>query len=176
GVPNFPQGIVYSGYKNKLYQREVIDGINVIRVWTYIAANEGFFRRLVDYISFAFTSVLAGLFLQTDLIIATSPQFFTAASGRFLALFKNRKWVMEVRDLWPESIVAVGAMKRNGIIRLFEKWELYLYRSADHIIVVTDTFKQKISERGISSKKISVFKNGVDLQLYQPGSRSSDLI
>src|SRR5690606_22422450 len=112
----------------------------------------------------------------TDLIIATSPQFFTAASGRFLALFKNRKWVMEVRDLWPESIVAVGAMKRNGIIRLFEKWELYLYRSADHIIVVTDTFKQKISERGISSKKISVFKNGVDLQLYQPGSRSSDLI
>ncbi|WPR77819.1 glycosyltransferase family 4 protein [Algoriphagus sp. NG3] len=176
GVPNFPKGKVYPGYKNKLFQKEVVDGIIVIRVWTYITANKGFFRRLLDYMSFGLASFWAGLFVKTDIIIATSPQFFTAVSGSVLAFFRRKKWVMEVRDLWPESIVAVGAMKKNWLIRLFEKWEIALYRSAYHIIVVTDTFKTRISDRGISMDKISVFKNGVDLQLFTPGEKPADLL
>ena len=143
-APNFPKGKVYPGYRNKLYQSEVMDGIKVIRVWSYITANEGFIKRILDYISFAVMAFFAGLFVKTDLIVATSPQFFTAVAGRWLAFFKRKKWVFEVRDLWPESIIAVGAMKRNRAIRFFEWIEKRLYKSADHIIVVTDTFKKKI--------------------------------
>lgn len=88
GVPNFPKGIVYNGYKNKLYQKEIIDGIQVIRVLTFIAANKGFLKRIVDYISFAVSSFIVGLFVSTDLIVATSPQFFTAISGRYLSFWK----------------------------------------------------------------------------------------
>lgn len=116
-APNFPKGRVYEGYKNKLYQTEIIDGIKVIRVWSYITANEGFVKRILDYISFAVASFIAGLFVKTDLIVATSPQFFTALSGWLLSIFKRKKWIFEVRDLWPESIMAVGAMKRNMAIR-----------------------------------------------------------
>lgn len=174
-APNFPKGKVYDGYKNKLYQTEMIDGIKVIRVWSYIAANEGFVKRILDYISYAVMAFFAGLFKKTDLIVATSPQFFTAVSGRWLAFFKRKKWVMEVRDLWPESIIAVGAMKRNRAIRYFEWIEKRLYKSANHIVVVTDTFKKKIIERGISEDKISVFKNGANLELFIPKRRNEFL-
>lgn len=174
-APNFPKGEVYPDYKNKLYQRETIDGIKVIRVWSYITANEGFVKRILDYISFAVMAFFAGFFVRTDLIVATSPQFFTAVAGRSLSFFKRKKWVFEVRDLWPESIIAVGAMKRNRAIRFFEWLEKRLYRSADHIIVVTDTFKRKISDRGIEPGKISVFKNGANLELFKPQGKKLEL-
>lgn len=175
-APNFPKGQVYPGFKNKFLQKEIMDGIRVIRVWSYITANEGFVKRIADYISFAIMAFWVGLFVRTDLIVATSPQFFTAISGWMLSFFKRKKWVMEVRDLWPESIIAVGAMKRNLFIKFFEWLEGVLYRSADHIIVVTDTFKEKIISRGIDSNKISVFKNGANLELFQPSIKPFDLV
>lgn len=175
-APNFPKGEVYSGYKNKFIHKEEIDGIKVIRVWSYITANEGFFKRILDYTSYALMAFFVGLFVKTDLIIATSPQFFTALSGNFLSVIKRKKWVMEVRDLWPESIVAVGAMKENFLIRIFERLELWLYRSANHIVVVTDTFKSKMISRGICKGKISVVKNGANLEMFQKGEKPDRLV
>lgn len=175
-VPNFPQGKVYKGYCNKLYQQEVMDGIHVIRVWSYITANEGFLKRTLDYISFSVSAFFAGLFQQADIIIATSPQFFTALSGRTLAFWKRKPWIMEVRDLWPESIKTVGAMKDNPIIRYFEWEEKKCYQSADKIVVVTDSFKKKLKEKGITSPKIEVIKNGVDLTQFTPVGKDEKLI
>ena len=174
--PNFPQGKVYKGYKNKLFQKEMIDGIQVIRVWTYITANEGFIKRTLDYISFSVSSFIAGLFQSADIIVATSPQFFTALSGRTLSFWKRRPWVMEVRDLWPESIKTVGAMKDNVIIRYFEWEEKRCYHSAKKIVVVTDSFKQRLMERGIEGLKIEVVKNGVNKDLFKPISKDEALL
>lgn len=176
GFPNFPKGKVYDGYKNKWRQVEYIDGIKVIRVWTFITANEGFVKRILDYLSFAISSFLMGLFVKTDLIVATSPQFFTALSGRWLSFFKQKSWVMEVRDLWPESIVSVGAMKKGKIISFFEWLELRLYKSASKIIVVTDAFKSKITSKGIQPDKIAVHKNGANLDFYQPMDKDQILL
>lgn len=167
-APNFPKGKVYPGYKNKLIQKETVEGIRVIRVWSYIAANEGFLKRTIDYISFSISAFIGGLFVKTDLIIATSPQFFTALSGRTLSFWKRKPWVMEVRDLWPESIKTVGAMKDNFFIRYFEWQEKRCYKSATKIISVTDSFKQEIINKGIAADKIEVVKNGANLALYQP--------
>ncbi len=116
GVPNFPKGSVFPGYRNRLYQEEVMEGIRVVRVWTFIAANEGFLKRILDYLSYALMAFLVGFRIGTDLIIATSPQFFTAVAGCWLSFLRRKKWVMEVRDLWPESIVAVGAMKQGAVL------------------------------------------------------------
>jgi len=175
-VPNFPKGKVYKGYKNKLIQKEEVEGIKVIRVWSYIAANEGFVKRILDYISFSISSFIAGLLIKTDVIIATSPQFFSAISGRWLSFFKRKPWIFEVRDLWPESIIAVGAMKRNLFIKFFEKVELRLYKSAKKIIVVTDSFKSKIVYKGINQNKIDVFKNGANLELYFPCEKKLSIL
>lgn len=175
-APNFPKGKVYEGYKNKWKQTETIDGIKVIRVWSYISANEGFAKRILDYISYSITSFWAGLFIKTDVIVATSPQFFTALSGRWLSFFKRKPWIMEVRDLWPESIVAVGAMKKNKAILFFEWLEKRLYKNADRIVVVTDTFKEKISQKGINPNKISVHKNGANMDLFQAQEKDQALL
>lgn len=175
-APNFPIGKVYQGYRNALYQKEEMDGIKVIRVWSYIVANKGFLKRTLDYISCSVTSFLAGLFVKTDVIVATSPQFFTALSGRTLSFFKRRPWVMEVRDLWPESIKTVGVMKDNVFIRYFEWQEMRCYRSAKKLVVVTDSFREKIMERGIASEKIAVVKNGVNRDLFQPMPKDEALI
>lgn len=175
-APNFPQGKVYPGYKNKLFQKEIIDDIRVVRVWTYMTANERYFRRIIDYISYAVSAFWAGLFIKTDIIIATSPQFFTAAAGRWLSLFKRRSWIMEVRDLWPESLKNVGVGKDGALIIFFEWWEKRLYKTARHIIVVTDSFKQNISSKGIDPDKISVIKNGANLDLYKPRAKSVEIV
>lgn len=176
-VPNFPKGKVFDGYKNKLIQKEVIDGIKVIRVWSYISANEGTVKRILDYVSFMVSSFLVGLFIKTDLIVATSPQFFTAISGRWLAFWKRRKWVMEVRDIWPESIKAVGAMKDGFILKFFEYLEHEMYESADKIVVVTDSFKKYIVEtHGIEKSKVGVVKNGINSDQFIPKDKDQQLL
>lgn len=175
-APNFPQGKVYSGYRNRLWQEENVEGIRVIRVWSYITENKGFIKRTLDFISFSISSFLAGLFVKTDVILATSPQFFTALSGRTLSFWKRRPWIMEVRDLWPESIKTVGAMKDNLFIRYFEWEEKRCYRSAQKIIVVTDSFKKKLVGRGVPAAKIAVIKNGVDRSLFIPQPKDQALI
>ncbi len=176
-APNFPKGKVFEGYKNKLYQTEDVDGIKVIRVWTYISANKGFAKRILDYMSFMMSSFIIGLFIKTDSIIATSPQFFTAISGRWLSFWKRKKWIMEVRDLWPESIKAVGAMDTNPAIRFFEFLEKKMYKSASKIVVVTDSFKEiLVKNHSISRNKIEVIKNGANTALFSPIDKNADLL
>ncbi|APU10098.1 glycosyltransferase WbuB [Cellulophaga lytica] len=176
-APNFPQGKVFEGYKNRLFYKEVIDGIKVIRVWTYISANKGFIKRILDYVSFMISSFIVGLFIKTDIIVATSPQFFTAISGRWLSFWKRKKWIMEVRDLWPESIKAVGAMGPNSAISFFEFLESRMYKNASKIVVVTDSFKKTLNEKhNVPSSKIEVVKNGVNSDLFIPTEKNLELL
>jgi colanic acid biosynthesis glycosyl transferase WcaI len=176
GVPNFPTGKVFDGYQNRLFQREWIDGIEVVRVWTYITANEGFLKRTLDYMSFMVSAVVAGIFLpKPDVIVATSPQFFTAVAGHLLSRLKRRPFVFELRDLWPDSIVAVGAMQDLWLIRLLRRWEYRLYRGAARIVSVTHSFKTILSGNGVPADRIAVVSNGVDLQAFLPGERPETL-
>ncbi|MDG5767486.1 glycosyltransferase family 4 protein [Balneolales bacterium ANBcel1] len=173
--PNFPQGKVYEGYKNQRIRKERIEGIDVIRVWSYITPNEGFVRRTVDYMSFAMSAFFAGLTQKPDVIIATSPQFFTTWTGFALSLIKRKPWVFELRDLWPESIKSVGAIHDGFLYRFLEKIELFLYRKAHHIIPNTYAFGDNLVGRGIPEEKISVIPNGANLELFDPGTDSGDL-
>lgn len=175
--PNFPLGKVYPGYRNKLCQIELMDGIRVIRVWSFMAENKGFVKRILDFLSFMISSFIAGLFVKTDIIVATSPQFFTAISGRWLAFWKRKRWIMEVRDLWPESLKVVGVMKDNLAIRFFEFIEHRLYQSAWKIVTVTNYMKKEMIERHyISHEKIKVIRNGVDFDEFQPLPKNQELI
>ncbi len=175
-APNHPQGVVYDGYQNKLYQRSEIDGITVIRLWTYVTANEGFVKRTLNYVSYMFATLVAAPFLPTtDIVISTSPQFFNGLAGFVVSRLKRAPWTLEIRDLWPESILAVGAITNKTVIRILQYLELFAYRKADLIIPVTDAFKQYMLKKGIENEKIQVIKNGVDLEFYKENSNSEDL-
>ena len=168
-APNFPEGKVFEGYKNKWLSKQKIKGISVWRVKTYITANEGFIKRSIDFFSFMVSSLFFGLFVRkVDVVVGTSPQFFTVISAWALAKFKRVPFVFELRDIWPASITAVGAMRGSWIIKILEKLELFLYRQADLIISVTHSFKSELQSRGVSADKIKVVLNGVDLSRYKP--------
>jgi len=175
-APNFPEGKLFAGYENRWRQIETIDGIRVVRVKTYITANEGFVRRTLDYMSFMVTGFVAGLFeTRPDVVVSTSPQFFCALGTWALSAVRRLPWVFELRDLWPASIVAVGAMERSPVIRMLEKLELFMYRRADAIVSVTESFREDLVSRGIDRAKIHVVINGVDLDRYAPRPRDQAL-
>lgn len=176
GVPNFPTGRVFPGYENRFRQTEMVDGIRVIRVWTYITANEGFVRRVLDYLSFMASGSLAALSVKdADVVIGTSPQFFSACGAWLVAALTRRPFVFELRDLWPESIKAVGAMEDSRVLRLLEKLELFLYRRAALIVSVTHSFRANLIARGIDGDKIAVVTNGVDISRFSPRPRDAAL-
>ncbi len=176
-VPNFPQGEVFDGYQNRIYQEEIVDGIRVLRVWSYIAPNRGFLRRTLDYVSYMISATLQCVrYPEFDVILATSPPLFTAVAGYLVGLLRRRPWVFEIRDLWPASIEAVGA-STGGLMPLLKRLELFLYRKSDRIISLTNSFKSDLVERGIPGEKNDVITNSVDLARFNndnvvPGARS----
>jgi len=175
-TPNFPHGRIYDGYKNRLYQTEYIDGIKVIRVWSYITSNSGFFKRVLDYVSFAVMAFIIGLFQKYDVVIATSPQFFTTWAAWGISKIKRKPWIFELRDLWPETIKTVGAMKQGKAIEFLEKIEIRLYKSCNKVVAVTDAFKSNLINRGIDSDKIEVVTNGSNVELFYPRKKDINLL
>lgn len=175
-APNFPKGKVFDGYRNRLWQRETMEGIEVVRVWSYITANEGFVRRILDYQSYMVAAIVASLFIRkVDVIVGTSPQFFTACAAYVASRLKFRPYVFELRDLWPETIKAVGAMKNARAIAWLEKLELFLYRKSAKVISVTKSFKRNLISRGIDGSKIEIVTNGVDISQFTPRPKDAAL-
>ncbi|MGB4726074.1 MAG: glycosyltransferase family 4 protein [Thermogutta sp.] len=175
--PNCPTGILFPGYKNRLRpQRENMDGMEVVRVWTYLAPNAGTVRRIVNYLSFMVSAVLVGLWLEKpDVIVATSPQFFCGWAGVLLSRLKRLPFVLEIRDIWPESIETVGAIRFRPVLRFLQFLERVMYRSADHIVAVGEGYRQKILEKVNIPQRISVITNGVDLERFRPQPLDKEL-
>ncbi|TXH36605.1 MAG: glycosyltransferase WbuB [Rhodospirillaceae bacterium] len=173
-VPNHPRGVIFPGYRNRLWQRDRIDGIDVVRVWTFATANEGFLLRTLNYVVFMLMSIAASCFVKRpDVVISTSPQFFAGLAGYVASRLRRARWILEIRDLWPESILAVGAIKSKAIIGLLEWLERFAYRKADQIVVVTESFVQHVANHGGKPDRIAVITNGVDLSTFQRRDRDT---
>ncbi|HEY0136852.1 MAG TPA: glycosyltransferase family 4 protein [Nannocystis sp.] len=178
GQPNHPRGVVFPGYRAAEYRREVVDGIVVHRVPTFPAANRGVLLRGLGYAAVPTAQVALGLLKipRVDLVLATSPQIFTGVAGLALARLRRVPFVLEVRDLWPESIVSVGALPaRHPVIRALERVEHHLYRSAAGIVSVTDSFVEHFVAHGVARSRIAVVKNGADLDLFDPDTPPTPL-
>lgn len=173
-TPHFPVGTPFEGYRNKLSQSETVEGVRVIRVWSWLAPNVGFAKRARNFVTYSMMAVIRGLVLPADVIFATSPQLFTPMGAAVLAGIRWKPWVMEVRDIWPESIVAVGMMSRGRLYRLLERIELALYRSAQKVIIVSEAFRQNFVARGVPTEKIRFVPNGTDNN-FKPRERDREL-
>lgn len=170
-APNCPDGVVFDGYQNRFRpQTEIIDGVRVVRVWTYLAPNAGT-RRILNYVSYMFSALLVSLRLpRPDILIATSPQFFCGWAGVFASWLMRVPFVLEIRDIWPESIEAVGALKNKPLLKLLEWLERRMYLAADQIVAVGNGYRQRILEKVEIPDRISVVTNGVDLERFIPGA------
>jgi glycosyltransferase involved in cell wall biosynthesis len=177
GVPNHPRGRIFEGYQNRWIQEETIDGIRVLRTWMYLTPNSGFARRVANYLLFALTAVLASTKAsKPDLVIATSPQFFVGIAGAIIARLKRRPFVLEIRDLWPKSVVELGQLGEGPILSALEGLERWLYRSASGVVVNTRTFRQHIMDRGVEERNIELVYNGIDPAIFKPRPRNEALL
>ncbi len=172
GFPNHPGGIIPKEYQGLFKSKEKHDKINVIRTYIYAAPNKGLFKRILNYLSFMFSSIALGTGSvgKPDVLIATSPQFFVAVAGYVISRIKKCKFVFEVRDLWPEEIVAVAAIKNRFVIGLLEKIEIFLYRKADLVVAVAQGTIDTLVRRGIPKSKLVLIPNGVDIEHFQNGN------
>lgn len=174
GFPNHPTGVVPPEYRSKLRRlvvREKTDGVNVVRTWLLPFPNRKAHERMLNYSSFCASAATTGLFLsRPDVVIATSPQLLVALSGWWLARCKRVPFIFEVRDLWPESLAAVGMGNANSLLhRSLAKIAGFLYRRSDRIVVVTAAFEDYLVEHWrVPQEKISVIENGVETKLFAP--------
>ena len=163
-VPSHPRGVPFVGYRRGWYEREIVDGVHVHRVWTYLAPNCGVVRRTLNYLSFVPGAVWRALRLgRFDVIVATSPQFFCAVAGWVAGFLKRTPWIFELRDLWPDFLHAVGALRTGPLLRFWQRFELHLYRSASAIVCVSRPYMEKLVQRGIAAEKLRFVPNGVDV-------------
>ena len=176
--PNYPTGNIPSNYKGLKYFEEEIEGINIIRTFTYATPNKGFFRRIIAYFSFMFSSIIQGYkkIGKANVIIASSPPYTVGLSGMMLGKLKKVPFVFEVRDLWPESIIQLGQVKNKFLIKILEYLELKMYKSAALIIGISNPFIDFISRKGIERNKIKIINNGVNLDLFRPVAKDENLI
>lgn len=166
GFPNYPGGKIYDGYKLKLYQREQIDGISVLRVALFPDHGSSALKRILNYISFAFMALLFGIFAtkKADVIYAYHPPLTVGLAAIFIKLFRRIPIVYDIQDMWPDTLKATGMLNNNKILNLIGLVCKLVYRFVDHIVVLCPGFKKLLSERGVPEEKISIIYNWCDEQ------------
>jgi glycosyltransferase involved in cell wall biosynthesis len=177
--PNHPSGIIPSSYRGKLFERTILDGIDVIRVRVKASPKKNYRNRMMFYLTYAFNAILASIFLAKggyDLLYASSPPLFVGGAALVIRALKHLPLIFEVRDLWPESAVALGELSNSHIISWATKLEESCYRKADLVIVVTQGIFNRLRQRGIPSKKIKLVPNGANTNLFSFSSEDRENI
>ena len=181
GFPNHPTGVLHLDYRSRfrrLVFHENVDRVHVVRTWLLPLPNRRAYERTLNYSSFCLSSALLGSFLpKPDIVIATSPQLLVGLAGRWIASLHRVPFIFEVRDLWPESLTAVGVGGQNSFMsRTLGTIADFLYASADRVVVVTPAFRQHLMDhRGVNPDKISVIEHGVETAQFTPGARNHAL-
>ena len=169
GMPNHPTGVIPPAYRRLVRCEESVDGYRVVRTWLYATRNEGVAKKTLGHLSFMASSVLLGARRvgHPDVVVVSSPTFFSIASAWLLARLHRARLVVEIRDLWPAIFVELGVLTNPWLIRLLERAELVAYEAADAVVVVTESFRDNLVARGVKPDKVTTITNGVDLERFR---------
>ena len=177
GFPNYPGGKVYPPYQIRLWQRDVMDGISILRVPLYPSHDRSAFRRILNYCSFALAAAV-GIFTlpRPDVVYAYSPPPTTAMGAVLLLAFRRVPFVLDVQDMWPDTLDATGMVRHAALFHLIERWLRLVYRSAARVVVLSEGFKRILVERGVPAERIRVIPNWTDesMPAILPSSPPSD--
>jgi hypothetical protein len=176
GMPNHPTGVVPEPYRGRIRVQESLDGVRVVRTWLYATPNKGMLKKTLGHLSFMVTGFLLGLGPtgDTDVVVVSSPTFFSVFSAWALARCKRARLVVEVRDLWPAIFVELGVLRNRSVIRALEALEMAAYRAADAVVVVTEGFREDLVRRGVPPDKVHVVPNGADLDRFDAAATDVD--
>ncbi|WP_313047772.1 glycosyltransferase family 4 protein [Pseudomonas soli] len=161
GFPNYPGGKLYPGYRMRLIQREVIDGVKVTRLPLYPSHGQSGLGRVLNYASFAASSLLYGLFgaRRPDVIYAYHPPLTVGLSAAFIRLLRRVPVVYDIQDMWPDTLRASGMFSNEKALALVGRVCDWVYRRVDQLVVLSPGFKRLLIERGVAAEKIDVIYN-----------------
>lgn len=164
GFPNYPGGKVYPGYHIKLLQREVIDGVQVTRVPLYPNHDHSAIKRVLNYASFAASSLVYGLFVarRADVIYAYHPPLTVGITASLIRLFRRILVVYDIQDMWPDTLRATGMLNNARALHAVEAVCQWVYRRVDHMVVLSPGFKRLLMQRGVPESKLKVIYNWAD--------------
>lgn len=177
--PNHPSGIIPPSYKGKFFERSNLEGIEVIRVWVKASPIKNFRNRMLFYITYMINAIIAGILMaqgKYDLLYASSPPLFVGGAALLLSTVKRIPMVFEVRDLWPESAVALGELSNRKAIALATRLEEACYRKAIQVVVVTHGIYDRLVQRGIHTSKLYFLPNGANIDLFSYNPRGRERI
>ena len=168
--PNHPHGRIAPEYRRRLVTRETLDGFTVLRVWVKASTDKTLWTRLAFYGSFAAMAAARGLTVRgrPDVVVATSPPLPVGLAGWLIARVRGAHFVLDVRDLWPAAVEAVGAVPRRAVLRVAGALEQFLYRRADRITAVTRGFVRHIRARVVDPERVLWLSNGAATDLFDP--------
>lgn len=179
--PNYPGGKVYPGYKIKFVQKEMLEGVEIIRVPLYPSHDSSPLRRIATYVSFALSAAFIGVWhvKRADILYIYQPPASTPFAGLMLRLFKARRAVLDIQDLWPDTLSATGMMNSSLLLKTVGAFCKFTYSWVDHIVVLSEGFKRRLIDRGVPENKITTIYNWADESAekkYIPDEkRASDL-
>ncbi|EHI9277792.1 glycosyltransferase family 4 protein [Vibrio vulnificus] len=161
GFPNYPGGKVYDGYKILPYQKEILDGIVVHRVPLYPNHDSSALKRIFNYVSFAVTSSIFGLIKtrNIDVIYSYHPPLTTSLSAAVLAFFKRIPFVVDIQDLWPDTLAATGMVNNTKVLKVVDRVCHLVYWRASKIVVLSPGFKERLLSKGVPESKVEVIYN-----------------
>jgi colanic acid biosynthesis glycosyl transferase WcaI len=170
GYPNYPGGKIYDGHKLGLYKKEIIDGIKVHRVYLYPSHDNSKIKRIMNYGSFAFTSLIFCLFFmkKPKAIYVYHPPLTTGITAAILSKLRGIPFVYDIQDLWPDTLKSTGMVNNKRVLKLVDKLASFVYRAAKSIVVLSEGFKVELVNRGVSSNKINVIYNWADERFIKP--------
>ena len=161
GFPNYPGGNLYPGYKVKWSQRDTIDGVEIIRVPLYPSHDNSAMKRGLNYLSFAFSAALLGVFRvkKADVMYVYHPPATVAIPAVFIKWFRRIPVVYDIQDLWPDTLSATGLVNNASVLKWVGRYCNFMYKRLTHITVLSPGFKNKLIERGVPAEKIDVIYN-----------------
>ncbi len=169
GAPSYPYGRVFPGYRNALYQEEWLDGVRVIRTWSYISPRKAFWPRIWHYGTYSATALYGGLFAgRPDILVNYSPPLPLGVSAWLLARVWGVPWVLELEDLYPDAAVATGMLQNHAAIRFFSAMERFLYRRAAHISLISESFRKNLLGKGVPDSRMTLIPVWADPDIVRP--------
>jgi len=161
GFPNYPGGKVYPGYNIKLFAREEINGIEILRCALYPSHDKSSVKRILNYLSFAFFAALIGIFKvrKADVMYVYHPPATVAMAAIMIKLFRRIPMVYDIQDMWPDTLKATGMLNSRFLLKMIDMYMKVVYRMADHITVLSNGFRELLIGRGVPAAKISVVYN-----------------
>ena len=178
GFPNYPDGVVYEGYRRSIYRRERINGVDVIRVFLLTTTRRRRFGpRLASYLSFMITSIFGGLRAgRADILYFYSPPLFLGISAWILGRCFGIPTVVEVNDLWPQAPIALGVLRDQRLIGIAEAVERFLYHKVDHIFVYSNLMRQALIDKGVPKDKTEIRPLWVDASFFAPRPEAESIV